>query len=98
MALLALPKVGDEVYVPSAFYISRGRDDVCGGRATVERIEERADWGDQNRWWIYVHEVPDRGYNWALISRDQERLRREYAGKVAHPCPDDHPSSNTGAL
>lgn len=90
---VSVPSPGDEVYVPSAWYISRGRDDVCGGRATVERVEER-----YSTTWIYVREVPGRGYNWEILGPEQERLRQEYAGQVAQRCPDDDPSANTGDL
>jgi len=42
--------------------------------------------------------VPKRGFNWSVIGPEQERYREEYAGQVAHPCPDDEPSVNTGGL
>lgn len=98
-AVPELPQPGDTIYINSSFYISRGRDDVCGGKATVERIrvDEKCQ-NPVNRYWVYVKEVPGRGYNWTLLKRDQEKLKKEYGDRVAHPCPDNDPASNTGAL
>lgn len=93
MSKLPTLKRGDPIYVPTSWYLSRGADDVCGGKATVQRTESR--WGSL---WVYVEEVPGRGYNWDLIGPEQAKLTAEYSGKTAHPCPDLHPSANTGAL
>lgn len=93
-----VPSPGDTIYVPTALYLSRGRDDVQGGKATVERIEERPEWGVQNRLWVYVKEVPGRGYNWFCLAHDQEKLAAKFGDRVAHPDPDDRPEMNTGAL
>ena len=93
-----LPKAGDEIYVNTAVYISRGADDVIGGLATVERVEERPDWGEHNRIWVYVKEVPGRGYNWKCLLPDQAKLKAEFGARRAYPDPDLDPRANTGAL
>lgn len=92
------PKVGDEIYVPTTLYISRGRDDVRGGLATVERVEMRPDWGEHNMLWVYVSEVPGRGYNWEVLRRDQGKLRAEFKNSRAHADPDMDPRFNTGQI
>lgn len=80
-----VPKVdiGDVIVVPSYLYIDRGEDDVCGGLATVVRM--KVEWGSR---WVYVNEVPGRGYNWDIIGPDQDRLAAEYGHLIAEPCPE----------
>ena len=93
MSTPPVPKIGTEIYVPSAWYLSRGRDDICGGKGTVERTKI-----SHSTQWVYVTEVPGRGFNWAIVGDQQEKLADEYGEQRAHPCPDDHPSGNTGGL
>ena len=95
-----LPKAGDEIYVNTALYISRGADDVIGGLATVERVEDKAKfgWGEHNRFWVYVKEVPGRGYNWTCLLPVQRKLKAEFGDRRAYPSPDLAPHANTGAL
>lgn len=92
-----LPVPGDEIYVGTSLYMSRGRDDVWGGKAIVERVEDKAKfgWPEHNRWWVYVKGI-ERGYNWTCLLRDQRKLQAEYRDRQAKPCPDPDPSANTG--
>ena len=78
-----LPKVGQQIYVPTSLYIDRGEDDVQGGLATIERIEK-----NHGTTWIYVKEVPGRGYNLACLVEEQDDLKKEFGRKKAHPDPD----------
>lgn len=93
MSNLPPPSPGDEIYVPTAWYLSRGRDDVQGGKATVERLKR-----SYGTLWVYVKELPGRGHNWEIIGPDQEKLKAEFGESRAHPDPDDDPSANTGRL
>lgn len=77
------PKPGDIIIVPSRFYIDRGEDDVCGGLATVASVNE-----DRGTTWVYVEELPNRGYNWATIEDQAELLTKYGDQNIAHPCPD----------
>ena len=92
MSTPPVPKAGQEIYVPSAWYLSRGRDDICGGKAKVERTEFKF-----HTRWVYVVGI-SKGFNWAIIGEDQAKMADEYGEQQAHPCPDDHPSANTGGL
>jgi len=92
-----LPEPGDEIYVPTSWYLSRGADDVQGGLATVERIEHKPSWGEHNRVWVYVEGI-ERGYNWSSLLPDQAKLKAQFGERRAHADPDLHPSANTGAL
>jgi hypothetical protein len=33
------PKIGDKIYVPSAYHVYRGEDDFAGGLATINKVE-----------------------------------------------------------
>lgn len=87
------PKVGDTIYVPTHLYLSHGRDDVQGGRATVVRVW-REKWGNKTTCFVAVREHPDIGYNWESLAEQQEELRKEFGRKRAFPDPDNDPRFN----
>lgn len=74
-----LPKVGDEIYIPSAFYISRGSDDVVGGLATVSKIKDG---------FVSIQEFPGKSYSWKYLSERQDDLRTKFGDKRAYADPD----------
>lgn len=76
---VGLPPVGSDIYISSAWYIDRGEDDICGGRAEVKEIKGGM---------ITVVELPGRSYSWEYLKTKQEELRKEYKNARAHPCPD----------
>lgn len=87
------PEIGSDIYVPTMLYLSRGRDDISGGKGKVSKTEHK--W---NSLWVEVDELPDRSFNWDVIARDQEKMAKEYGDRRCRPDPDDHPSANTGGL
>ena len=84
-----LPFVGSTIYVPTQLYLSRGRDDVQGGKAKVKSVEVK-----HGTMWVSVEELPGRSYNWAVLSRDQGELKARFGDQVARPDPDNDPDSN----
>lgn len=74
-----LPPIGSDIYVGSSWYIDRGEDDICGGRAEVKEVEDGM---------VTVVEVPGSSFNWEYLKTHQEKLRKEYKNARAHPCPD----------
>ena len=76
-----IPKKGDTIYVGSSYSISNGSSDVCGGKATVDKVEDTI-----NGVFVSVKEHPGHSYNWKFL--DQEKLKKEYGDAIAHPCPD----------
>jgi len=100
------PQIGDRIYVPSSFHISRGEDDVVGGLATITRVYKSMSGGDPNCIFVDVEEHPNKGYNWTQrISKDQKKLKKTFGKKRAYPDPDintpwlepgDHYSSYDG--
>lgn len=87
-----VPKVGDEIYVDTHWYMDRGREDRDGGLAKVTAVEVKF-----HTTWVYVEEFGrDHPENWAWIGPRQTELRQEYGKQRARRTPDDHPSANPG--
>lgn len=78
-------KKGDEMYVYSSFYISRGSDDVCGGLAKIEKIEQDKD--IHTLVWV-MFEGLDSAYNYEHLLEKQNELKDQFGSQKAHPCPD----------
>lgn len=93
VAAMPLPKVGDDIYVPSALHLSHGRDDVVGGLARVKSVSRQMSGGEQVHF-VSVKEISG-GFNWeqdlALI---QDKLKKEFGKNRAYPDPDDRPEFN----
>ena len=85
-----IPKVGDDIYVPTSLYLSHGVDDVVGGLATVVKVEREKDYI-----WVMVAEHQGNRYNWKYLERDQEKHKKRYGNERAYPDPDYDPSANT---
>jgi len=90
MSDYTIPKVGDTIYVESHMYISRGSDDVVGGKATVRSVEvsKSLPKGDTNSIFVSVVEHPGHSYNWYHLSKEQDKLKKQFGNKKAYPDPD----------
>lgn len=89
----AKPVIGSKIYIDSSYHISRGSDDVTGGLATISKISKSMS-GGKMEWFIEVKEVPNSGYNYAILIEpgNQERLKKEFGKLKAHPsCDIDTP-------
>lgn len=85
----SVPRVGDDIYVPTRWYLSHGADDKLGGLAEVTSV-----WQEGRSYWVSVKEVSG-AYNWTgNLSLHQEEWRKEYGSQRARPDPDLHPSAN----
>ena len=89
----APPKVGDEIYVNSAMYLSHGMDDFDGGLVEVTKVtfNEKLNGGD---WHVEVKERPGHKYSWSFLAEKQTKLFEEYKNERGKPCPDDTPEFN----
>lgn len=87
---MTLPEIGDNIYIKSSFYISRGSEDVCGGLATISevKIDENLEEGNVNKVMVGVDEISRVLYNWKTLLEKQEDYEKLYAGRIAHRCPD----------
>ena len=36
---MKLPEIGDTLYIPGSYHISRGSDDIDGGLATISEVQ-----------------------------------------------------------
>jgi hypothetical protein len=87
------PKVGDEIYVPSAFYLSHGRDDFVGGLARVVSVRTE-EFGGSPTTWVEVEERPGRQYNWDSLAAQQSKLREEHGQERSYLDPDNRREFN----
>lgn len=91
------PKVGDEVYVPTRLFLSRGREDTWGGVAKITKAIEQSDVNGGDLL-LRFEELPGVGLYWKAIMDQQKKLMEQFGDQRARSCPDMHPSANTGAL
>ncbi len=84
------PKLGDTIYVPSAIHVYSGKDDFSGGKATINKIEysKYLPKDHVNYTMVGIKEDPRTMYNYKLLLEEQEKLKKEYGDKIAHPDPD----------
>lgn len=93
-----VPKVGQEIYVPTELYMSHGKDDIHGGLAKVVKVIPEMH-GDRKVHGIQVEELPGKTYFWEnYLAENQEKWRQQYGEQRAMPDPDDLPEFNSGAL
>ncbi len=90
-------KPGDKIYVGSSYYLSHGCDDFSGGLATVKKVLYRPiPQNPRNEWMVVIEERPGWESNLTVLLEEQEKLAKEYEGKIAHKDPDTSPEFNTG--
>ncbi|MFA6473355.1 MAG: hypothetical protein WCV85_00600 [Patescibacteria group bacterium] len=93
VATLPVPKPGDTIYVPTQLYLSHGRDDIQGGRATVTKVEPGISGGKKVHY-VSVKKIPN-SFNWEhYLAEKQTALKKEFGRKRAKPDPDYHPDVN----
>ena len=90
---IPVPRVGDEIYVPSHMSMSHGHDDVLGGLARVTHVKEEMSGGLVVPF-VSVAEHSGGSYNWEYLALDQERLKEMFGDERARPDPDDRPEFN----
>lgn len=88
-----VPKVGDTIYVPTALYLSHGRDDFHGGKATVSKVTSGISAGEEVPF-ISVKERPRTSYNWEFLAEKQADLKARFGDTLSYPDPDYDPQSN----
>lgn len=84
------PKIGDNIYVPSSYYVYRGADDFEGGLAVINKVEGSNHLPKEhiNYWMVGIEERPSVMYNYNMLMEKQSELKKKYKGKTAHPDPD----------
>lgn len=93
-----VPSVGEEIYVPTNFYISHGEDDVLGGRATVIEVWEEKH-GNRIVHAITVKEHPNKTYYWEnYLAKHHEKWEQKFGDRRAKPIPDNREEFNSGSV
>lgn len=87
------PSVGDTIYIGTSLFMSHGRDDFIGGRATVARVSPGMSAG-RTVPFVEVEERPGWSSNWEVLAQRQEKLREQFGDKRAHADPDMRPEFN----
>ena len=94
----SVPSAGQEIYIPSALYMSHGRDDVCGGRAVVTNVTEEKH-GDRIVHGIQVNGLPNETYYWENgLAQQQDELRERFDDQLAYPDPDEREEFNSHSI
>jgi len=87
-------KIGDIIYIETKGYLTHGRDDVRGGKATVTKVYKSISGGEKVNF-VRVKEVNDSGYNWdQFLAQKQSALKKEFGEQWAASDPDMHPNAN----
>jgi len=81
------PKIGDEIYVPTALFIGHGKDDRMGGKAQIYHVEDGISDGKPTIY-ISVYEHPNIRYNWKHLEERQDELKETYGDYRARMDPD----------
>lgn len=86
---IELPKEGDKIYVHSSLYISHGLDNFVGGKCTISKIKVDYDLPEdsENRIMIGIKERPGYLYNYKLLLKEQDELKKEFGELKGHQDP-----------
>ena len=89
-----IPEVDDDIYVPSAYYLSHGVDDFEGGLCRIVKIE-CPEWSKGTPF-VEVAERPGHSYNLDYLLGRQDELRERFGDKRGKEAPDYDPRFNEG--
>ena len=91
-----IPKIGDQIYVPSSYHVYRGEDDFDGGVATINKVvlSDHLLKDHINYTMVGINDREGSLYNYKILIEDQDNLRKRYAGKIAKSNPDLTPEFN----
>lgn len=93
---IPLPKVDDEIYIPTSLHVYRGADDFIGGLCTINRVETSKHLPPDhcNYIMIGVEEDSSSMYNYKGLLKEQSKLKKQFGKKRGHPQPDLRPEFN----
>lgn len=84
------PKVGDEIYVYSSYYISHGEDDFHGGLCKIKKviIKDSDTILEYNKIFVEVEERPEIEINYTYLMENQKKWKKEFGNKRGEMCSD----------
>ena len=93
-----VPKIGDDVYLPTRLYLSHGRDDFIGGLCRVVDAGKGFEIAGQvvmpDEVWIEVAEKPGVKIGWNEFAKQQDQLREKFGDQRGYADPDLRPEFN----
>ncbi len=80
------PKVGDKIYVPSSSYLYREENKLEGGLTTIDKVQINDHLPKSHSSYIVIGVIcrPLTLYNYKSLAMEQEKLMKEYRGRMAH--------------
>jgi len=77
-----MPIIGEQFYVPNAFFLEKGKDDFMGGIATVAKVTVKViDMFETPM--IEMKERPGIVYNYFYLADIQDELKNEFGNREA---------------
>ena len=99
---MKLPEIGNTLYIPGSYHISRGSDDIDGGLATISEVilSNHLPENHYNYIMVKFKELSQaHSYNYRYLLEKQEELKKDYEGQIAKPNPDiDTPWIESGDI
>ena len=90
-----IPKIGEDVYVPTSLYLGHGVDDFQGGLCEIVNIEPEISAG-KTCLFLEVKERPGHSYNWEVLMQEQDQLKNGFGEQRGYQDPDYDPRFNEG--
>ena len=81
-----VPRIGEQVYIPSNLYLSHGVDDYEGGLTTVTEVDIGRP--HDGFVWIGVEFRESGSTRWDVLKASQEQLAQEFGTKAPKATPD----------
>ena len=93
---MKLPEIGQEIYVPSAYYVYRGEDDFDGGLAIINKIDisKNLPIDHINSIMVGINGRPSVMYNYKSLMKEQDELKEEFGTNHSKSNPDLRPEFN----
>lgn len=86
-------KIGDDIYIQGAMYMSHGRDDFQGGLCKIKTIEYGCSGGKLVPF-ITIAERPGWKGNYCILLEKQQSLANLFGMNRGHCDPDERPEFN----
>lgn len=83
-----MPVVGEQFYVPNAFFIDKSEDDFVGGLATISKVTVKVIDRFETPM-LEMKERPGKSYNFWYLSDLQDELKDEFGKGLAHLDPNE---------
>lgn len=96
---MEIPKVGQEIWIPSALYLGHGEDDVMGGKTTITGVvrNDALPFEHFNSIFVKVKAIgQSTSYNYRSLLERQDELKEKFGDNIAYPDPDDREEFNKG--